>query len=84
MADEASSHNVEQMPICFRFVNEKCDIREDFMTFVRLERVRASDITKVIVDSIEGLGLSLNELRGQGLGMEYASIILRIIGSKKN
>ena len=62
MADEASSHNVEHMPICLCFVDEKCDIREDFMTFVRLERVRASDITKAIVDSIEGLGLSLNEL----------------------
>lgn len=44
MADEVSSHNVERMPICLRFVDEKFDIREDFVTFVRLERVRASDI----------------------------------------
>ena len=53
IADEASSHNVEHMPICLRFVDKKYNIREDFMTFVRLERVRASDITKAIVDSIE-------------------------------
>ena len=54
------------MPICLRFVDERCDIREDFVAFVRLDRVRATDITKAIVTTIEELGLSLNELRGQG------------------
>ena len=66
LADEVSSHNVEHMPICLRFVDEACDIREDFVAFVRLDRVRATDIAKAIVDTIEELGLSLNELRGQG------------------
>ena len=33
---------------------------------MKLERVRASDITTAIVNTLEGLGLSLNELRGQG------------------
>ena len=54
------------MLICLRFVDEKCNIREDFVAFVGLERVRASDITKAIIDMIEELGLSLNDLRGQG------------------
>lgn len=66
LADEVSSHNVEHMPICLRFVDERCDIREDFVAFVRLDRVRATDITKAIVATIEELGLSLNELRGRG------------------
>lgn len=66
LADEVSSHNVEHMPICLRFVDERCDTREDFVAFVRLDRVRATDITKAIVATIEELGLSLNELRGQG------------------
>ena len=66
LADEVSSHNVEHLALCLRFVDEKCDIREEFVTFVKLERVRASDITTAIVNTLEGLGLSLNELRGQG------------------
>lgn len=66
LADEVSSHNVEHMPICLRYVDERCDIREDFVAFVRLDRVRATNITKAIVATIEELGLSLNEMRGQG------------------
>ena len=33
---------------------------------MKLERVTASDITTAIINTLEGLGLSLNELRGQG------------------
>ena len=66
LADEVSSHNVEYLALCLRFVDEKCDIREEFIKFVKLERVRASDIATAIVNTLEGLGLSLNELRGQG------------------
>lgn len=33
---------------------------------MKLERVRAKDITNAIVSTLEGLELSLNELRGQG------------------
>ena len=66
LADEVSSHNVEHLALCLHFVDEKCDIREEFVTFVKLERVRASDITTAIINTLEGLGLSLNELRGQG------------------
>lgn len=34
--------------------------------FVKMQRVRAIDISDGIVSSLEGLGLSLNEPRGQG------------------
>ena len=66
LVNEVSSHNVEHVPICLCFVDEKCYIREDFVAFVRLERLRASDITKAIVDMIEELGLYLDDLHGQG------------------
>lgn len=36
------------------------------MAFLRLEGVRAIDNVDAIVSCLEGLGLSLNELRGQG------------------
>lgn len=66
MADEVSSHNIEHLALCVRFVDENCDIREEFVSFVKLDRVRAEDITSSIISTVEGLGLSLNELRGQG------------------
>lgn len=66
MADEVPSHNIEYIPICLRFVDEKCNVQEDVVTFIILKRVRASDITKAIIDLIEGLGMFLNGLRVQG------------------
>ena len=66
MADEVSSHNEEHLPLCLRFVDENSEIREEFVNFLKLERVRAVDITNAIVSCLEGLGLSFNELRGQG------------------
>ena len=58
IAGEVSSHGVEHLPICLRFVDKHCDIREDFIGFVKLKRARAVDITEAIIHSIESLGLS--------------------------
>ena len=66
LADEVSSHNVEHLPICLRFVDGECNIREEFIGFVKLERVRAVDIADAIIHTIENLGLSVQYLRGQG------------------
>ena len=66
LADEVSCHNVEYMPLCLRFVDGKSHIREEFISFIKLERVRAKDITAAIITTIEGLGLSVDNLRGQG------------------
>ena len=66
LADEVSCHNVEHMPLCLRFVDSKSHIREEFIAFIKLEQVRAKDITTAIISTIEGLGLSLDNLRGQG------------------
>ena len=66
MADEVSSHNVEHMALCLCYVDESCDIQEKFVAFLKLKRVRANDITNAIVNTLEDLGLSLVNLRGQG------------------
>ena len=66
LADDVSCHNVEHLPICLCFVDSECHIREEFVTFLRLERVRASDIAESIISALQGLGLSLSSLRGQG------------------
>ena len=64
LADEVSCRIVEHMPVCLRFVDKECDIWEEFIGFVKLQRVRAVDIADAIVTTIENLGLS--GLRGQG------------------
>ena len=66
MADEVSSHNEEHLPLCLHFVDENSEIQEEFVNFLKLERVRAVDITNAIVSCLERLGLSFNDLRGQG------------------
>ena len=66
LTDEVSCHNVEHMPICLRFIDKECDIQEEFVGFVKLQRVRAVDITDAIITTIENLGLSLTGLCGQG------------------
>ena len=62
LADEVSCHNVEYMPLCLHFVDGKSHIREEFISFTKLERVRAKDITAAIITNIEGLGLSVDIL----------------------
>ena len=44
LADEVTSHNVEHLAICARFVDGNKDVREEFLTFVQLERVTGERI----------------------------------------
>ena len=66
LADEASSHNVEHLSVCLRFVDSSGQIREDFLSFIKMERVRAADIEDAIIKLLQDVGLSLDFLRGQG------------------
>jgi len=63
MADDVSSHNVEQLALCLCYVDECNDIQEKFVEFIKLPRFRAMDIATAIIAAI---GLSLTNLRGQG------------------
>ena len=63
-ADELSSHHVEHLPLSLRFVDKKCNIREDCIGFEMLDEIRVSDITTAIVSTLKRLGLSLNYLCG--------------------
>ena len=57
---------MEHLPICVCFVDDNDEIRGEFITFLKLERVRADDIANSIIQSLEGFGLSLDGLQGQG------------------
>ena len=66
LAAEVASHNVGHLALCLRFVDQSCDIREEFAAFVKLQRVRASDISSAILGCPDKIGLSISGLRGQG------------------
>ena len=66
LADEVSSHNIEHLPICLRFVDGSFETREDFIGYVKLKRVRAQDIAIAIKGMLLEVGFSLNEFQGQG------------------
>ena len=63
LADEASCHNLEHVPVCPCFVDKEW---EEFIDFVNLQMVRAVDIADAIVTIIENIGVSLSGLCGQG------------------
>lgn len=66
LADEVSCHNVEQMPLCIRFVDKNCNIREEFLEFVPLKRVTGIFIGEAILRKLEEWQLSADDMRGQG------------------
>ena len=59
LANEVSYHNIEHLPICIRYIDDDNKISEDFLSFIKLERVRASDIAEAIEKCLTNLGLSL-------------------------
>ena len=66
MADEVTSHNSEQLSICVRFVDSVNDIREEFLQFSRLAHIPGKHIAEEILNSLEDLGIPVEDMRGQG------------------
>lgn len=51
LADEASCHNMEHMPICLRVIDKECDIQEEFVGFIKLQWIKAVDIVDAVIVS---------------------------------
>ena len=66
MADEVTSHNKEQLALCARFIDKNNDVREDFIAFIHLPRITGEVIAETIVSTLQGLGLEIENVRGQG------------------
>ena len=64
LGDEVFCHNVEQMPICIRFVDKDCNIREEFLAFVTLKRIKSSAIGTVILSKLNEWQLPTEDMRG--------------------
>ncbi|XP_037534998.1 zinc finger MYM-type protein 1 [Nematolebias whitei] len=66
LADEVTSHNIEHMAFCVRFVDRESNIREEFLTFVPLSHTTGVYLAKTILQTIEKIGLDPSNIRGQG------------------
>ena len=66
LADEVSCHNVEKLPLCIRFMDKDCNIREEFLEFVPLKRVTGTFIGEAKLTKLEEWQLSADDMRGQG------------------
>ena len=66
IADEITSHNKEQLALCARFIDKNNDVREDFIAFIHLLRITGEVIVETIVSTLQGLGLEIENVRGQG------------------
>ena len=49
LADELTSHNVEHLAICIRFLNSKQIIKEEFLAFMHLQRITGAAISEAIL-----------------------------------
>ena len=66
LADEVTSHNVAHLAICARFVDENKDVREEFLTFLKLERITSEKIAESILEFLKENNIPAVNMRGQG------------------
>ena len=66
MADECVDvTNEEQLVICFRWVDENLEVHEDFVGLHPLSDTKADTIVKVILDTIQSMGLKMENASRQ-------------------
>ena len=66
LADKVTSHNVEHLAICIRFLDHKRDIREEFLTFLSLERTTGRKISEKYVGIfLKENNIPTSNMRGQ-------------------
>ena len=51
LADEGTSHSIEHLTICARFIDQNSDIREEFLAFIGLDRITGAEIADAIISS---------------------------------
>ena len=64
--DTTDISNVEQMSLCLRYVKEDLTVSEIFLGFIETASTTAENMYKQLSDSLNALGLSLDQCRGQG------------------
>ena len=57
--------NVEQLSFCLRTIDEKLNVREDFLGFYELDNIRSSTIVNAVKDILSRSNLNLEDCCGQ-------------------
>ena len=66
MADECTDEsNAEQLAICFRWVDPKLEVHEEFVGLFTIANISASTIVAALRDCLLRLNLKLSRCRGQ-------------------
>ena len=66
MSDETTDRsNTEQAVICLRTVNDKFEVREDFIGLYKLKSTKSEYIFNVLKEALLNFNLPLSKLRGQ-------------------
>ena len=66
LAHEVTSDNEEHLAICARFVDENKDVREELLTFIKLERITGEKIAENILAFLKENNVPVTNMRGQG------------------
>ena len=66
LTDEVTSHNVEHLAICARFVDGLNQVREEFLGFIPLKRITGKQIADAITSFPDDNGIEVKNIRGQG------------------
>ena len=67
LADEVTSHNVGHLAIFARLVDRSTkEVKEEFLTFLKLDRITGERIADVIFGFLEQNNVPLATMRGQG------------------
>ena len=66
MVGEVASHNTEQLAYYVRYVDACSNIRQESLSFVKVERRTGETIARAIVGLLKDLGIPVENMRGQG------------------
>ena len=77
LCDEVTSHNQEYLSVCIRFIDQRKEIREEFLAFLPLERITGEAISQVVLKFLRDSGIPSSNMRGQGYdGASNMSLVL--------
>lgn len=65
MVDEVTASNDEVMSLCVRFIDDKNNIREEFLEFIQVKRITGQALADAIFKFYKETGLNISHIRGQ-------------------
>ena len=69
----ADEHNIEHLAICARFVDSEKNVREEFRTFVKLERITGEKVAESVLDFSKENDIPVANMRGYNDASNIAS-----------